>query len=151
MERSYFRYLRYQDIYFHVWLPLIQNQEFFSKKILIKRSFLLFKFKKIESSRCSICKAKDETYTHFLWVQWNSKLQLLLLLVSIRNFLPYSAIGFLVDNLEQNFLNNFLLIFLLIISIIIRFIISVINILNFFIVKSPFFSLGTIQSRQNNT
>ena len=73
-----------------------------------------------------------------------------LLLVSIRNFLPYSAIGFLVDNLEQNFLNNFLLIFLLIISIIIRFIISVINILNFFIVKSPFFSLGTIQSRQNN-
>ena len=90
------------DTKLRVFQNKIPNNILFANK-------MLFKFRKVESSLCSFCKAEDETYIHLFYRCRETSISTL----DLPSISPQSAIfGFLDDALEHKLLiNHVLLIF----------------------------------------
>ena len=80
---------------------------------------MLFKFRQVESTLCSFCKAEDETYIHLFYkcrknsILWRQLQELFSSALNLPNISPQSAIfSFLNDALEHGpLINHILLIF----------------------------------------
>ena len=128
---SQFHYERYFSKFNFDWksiylLPQMvtvdKKVRLFQNKILNNILFvnkMLFKFKKVESPLCSLCKAEDETYIPLFYrcrqssILWRQLRQFFSAALDLPSISPQSVIfGFLDDTLEHKLLiNNILLIF----------------------------------------